>query len=100
MRLWVELPTVVSHGLMWATGAGAVAVGPWLPAEAATNTPAAAAPKKACSVASLKVPPPVLGPIEKLMTLTPSLTAWLMAATLLAVAQPFLPVTASVQHTL
>ena len=35
---------VDSHGLMWLAGAGAVAVGPELPAEAATNTPAAAAP--------------------------------------------------------
>jgi hypothetical protein len=97
MRLCVELPTVVSHGLMWATGAVA---GPELPADAATNTPAAAAPRKATSVGSLNAPPPAFGPIEKLMTFTPSFTACSIAATLFDVAQPFLPVTPSVQQTL
>src|SRR6476469_3214008 len=99
-RLWVELPTEVSHGLMWAVGAGAAEVGPELPADVATNTPALAAPRNATSVASLKEPPPAVGPIEKLITFTPSLTACSIAATLLAVAQPFLPVTPSVQLTL
>ena len=51
--------------------------GPLLPAEAATNTPASAANKKAISVGSAKL---VCVPlIEKLMTSTPSATAWSMA---------------------
>jgi len=102
-RLWVELATVASHGLMCDTGAGtsgAGVEGPELPPEVATNTPAAAAPRKATSVGSSKAPPPAFGPMEKLMTLTPSFTAWSMAATLSAVAQPLRPVEAAVQQTL
>src|SRR5476649_2262668 len=100
MRLWVELPTVVTHGLMCDTGATGLLVGPELPAAADTNTPAEAAPRKATSPSSLKWPPPVLGPIEKLITLAPSLTACSTAATVSDVAQPFRPDTPSVQHTL
>ena len=48
----VEAATVVSHGLLWAT---VDAVGPLLPAEVATKTPAAAAPRKAYSTASTTV---------------------------------------------
>ena len=102
-RLWVELATVASQGLMCDTGAGtsgAGVAGPELPPDVATKTPAAAAPRKATSVGSSKAPPPAFGPMEKLMTLTPSLTAWSMAATLSAVAQPLRPVEAAVQHTL
>ena len=44
--------TVVNQGLLCAT---VEAAGPELPAEAATNTPAAAAPKKAYSTASTTV---------------------------------------------
>ena len=48
----VDAATVVTHGLLWAT---VEAVGPLLPAEAATKTPAAAAPRKAYSTASTTV---------------------------------------------
>ena len=41
-RLWVPAATVVIHGLGWATVPD---VGPLLPAEAATKTPASAAPR-------------------------------------------------------
>ena len=55
-------------------------VGPLLPAEAATNTPASAANRNATSTGSRKF---VCDPlIEKFMTSTPSATAWSMAATL------------------
>ena len=45
----VDAATVVTHGLLCAT---VEAVGPLLPAEVATKTPAAAAPRKAYSTAS------------------------------------------------
>jgi hypothetical protein len=45
----LEAATVVSHGLTWATATP----GPLLPADAATNTPAVAARRKACSTGSL-----------------------------------------------
>src|SRR4051812_13635953 len=82
-RLCVPAATVVSHG----PGCSTVLVaGPSLPAEAATNTPASAAYMKAISTASRKL---VLEPpIEKLMTSTPSATAWSMAATLSELKQP------------
>src|SRR5471032_2499090 len=102
-RLWLELAIVASQGLICDTGAcvsGGSVEGPELPPEVATNTPALATPRKACSVGSSKAPPPAFGPIEKLMTLTPSFTAWSMAATLSAVAQPLRPVDAAVQQTL
>ena len=76
-RLWVPAATVVSHGPGWAT---VLVVGPLLPAEAATNMPASAAYMNAISTASRKFV--VLPLIEKLMTSTPSATAWSMAATL------------------
>ena len=49
----VEAATVVSHGLLCAT---VEAVGPLLPAEVATKTFAAAAPRNANSTASTTVP--------------------------------------------
>ena len=68
---WVLAATVMSQGLGCAT---VLASGPELPAEAATNTPAAAAPKNAYSTASTVV---VVEPeIEKLMTLTPSMVRY------------------------
>ena len=77
LRLCVPAATVVSHGPGCAT---VLVVGPLLPAEAATNTPASAAYMNAISTASRKL---VVDPlIEKLMTSTPSATAWSMAATL------------------
>src|SRR5436305_2826868 len=72
----VPAATVVSHGIALSTVDGA---GPELPAAAETNTPAAAA----CMKASSSGPNPSrLSPIEKLMTSTPSATAWSMAATM------------------
>src|SRR6478735_6021352 len=70
-RVWVEAATVVTHGERWFA---VEAPGPSLPAEAATNTPAAYASRNASSTGSVdgSVPPE----IEKLMTLTPSRTAW------------------------
>ncbi len=65
---------MVSQGLLWAT---VEAVGPLLPAEAATKTPASAAPAKAISTGSTTVS--VAPEIEKLMTSTPSRTASSMA---------------------
>jgi hypothetical protein len=59
--------------------------GPLLPAEAATNTPASAANRKAISTGSRKLVREPL--IEKLITSTPSATAWSMAATLSVVKQ-------------
>src|SRR6185295_12496460 len=51
-RLWVPAATVVIHG----DGCATVAVaGPLLPAEAATNTPASAANRKAISTGSAKL---------------------------------------------
>ena len=50
-RSCVDAATVVTHGLMCDT----VLPGPLLPAEAATNTPAAAALKKAISIGSTKL---------------------------------------------
>jgi hypothetical protein len=57
-----------------------LAVGPLLPAAAATNTPASAALKNATSTTFVKKV--LVPPIEKLMTSTPSITAWSIAATL------------------
>ena len=59
-----------------------------LPAEAATNTPASAARMNACSTGSRKLP--VVPLMEKLITSTPSSTAWSMAATLSDGKQPAL----------
>ena len=88
LRLWVPAATVVSQGPGWAT---VLVVGPLLPAEAATKTPASAAFRKAISTASRKL---VCEPlIEKLITSTPSATAWSMAATLSVLKQlPPVPV--------
>ena len=93
MRLCVPAATVVSHGLGWATVA---VVGPLLPADAATKTPASAALKNATSTGSRKLV--VLPLMEKLMTSTPSATAWSMAATLSVVAHE--PPAGVCQHTL
>jgi hypothetical protein len=57
-----------------------------LPADAATNTPAAAAFMNATST-GVKISV-VLPPIEKLITSTPSATAWSMAATESLLKQP------------
>ena len=77
-----------------ATGRGAPPcelVGPLLPAEAATNTPASAANRKAISTGSRKLVSEPL--IEKLITSTPSATAWSIAATLSVLKQrPPVPV--------
>ena len=85
--------TVVSQGLGWAT---VDAVGPLLPAEAATNTPASAANRNATSTGSRKFVDVPL--IEKLMTSTPSATAWSIAATESELKQP--PTPSGPQHTL
>ena len=83
LRLCVPAATVVSHGLGCAT---VLVVGPLLPAEAATKTPASAANRNAISTGSRKL---VCVPlIEKLMTSTPSATAWSIAATLSELKQP------------
>ena len=77
LRGCVVAATVVIHGDGCAT---VLAAGPLLPAAAATKTPASAALKKATSttlVKNVEVPP-----IEKLITSTPSMTAWSIAATL------------------
>ena len=94
LRLCVPAATVVSHGLGCAT---VLVVGPLLPAEAATNTPASAAYRNATSTGSRKLVAVPL--IEKLMTSTPSATAWSMAATLSDPKQPP-PVGWSAQQTL
>src|SRR5262249_45123375 len=74
-RRWVDAATVVTHGDRWLT---VEAVGPSLPAEVATKTPAAYASRKASSTGSVNgvVPPE----IEKLMTFTPSSIACWIAA--------------------
>jgi hypothetical protein len=73
----VPAATVVSQGPGCAT---VLVVGPELPADVATKMPASAANRKAISTASRKLlcEPPT----EKLMTSTPSATAWSIAATL------------------
>jgi hypothetical protein len=76
--------TVVIHGEALSS---VDAPGPELPAEAETKMPADAAPKKAASVGDTVVvaePPPM----EKLITSTPSATAWSIAATRSEFAQP------------
>jgi hypothetical protein len=94
-RSCVPAATVVIHGLGCAT---VLVVGPALPAEAATNTPASAAYSQAISTGSRKL---VCVPlIEKLMTSTPSATAWSIAATLSVVKQPALAVPPTPQQTL
>jgi len=82
-RLCVPAATVVTHGLGCAT---VLPPGPSLPAEVATKTPASAANRKATSTGSRKLVRVPL--IEKLMTSTPSATAWSMAATLSELKQP------------
>src|SRR3954471_20193070 len=74
-RLCVPAAVVVIHGLGCATVA---AVGPLLPAEALTHTPAAAAFRNASS--TLFVNAVVVPEIEELIASTPSSTAWLIAA--------------------
>src|SRR6185295_18896553 len=83
LRLCVPAATVVSHGPGCATVETA---GPLLPADAATNTPASAANRNATSTASRKLVRVPL--IEKLITSTPSATAWSIAATLSEPKQP------------
>jgi len=73
---WVPAATVVSHGIALSTVDG---FGPELPAAAETNTPAAAACRKASS-SGPKVS--TASPTEKLMTSAPSATAWSIAATM------------------
>src|SRR6266516_3061755 len=74
-RLCVPAAVVMIHGLACATVA---AVGPLLPADALTHTPAAAAFRNASS--TLFVNDVVEPEIEKLIASTPSVTAWLIAA--------------------
>ena len=93
LRLCVPAATVVSHG----PGCATLPTVPALPAEAATNTPASAANRKAISTASRKLLEVPL--IEKLITSTPSATAWSIAATLSEPKQPP-PVGVSAQQTL
>ena len=79
-RLCVPAAVVVIHGLGCAT---VDTVGPLLPAEALTYTPAAAANRNATSVEfvnAVDVPE-----IEKLIASTPSATAWSIAAVVSAV---------------
>ncbi len=95
----VVAATVVIHGEPWSR---VDAPGPALPAEADTKTPAAAAPRNAWSVSEtvLSAAPP---PMEKLITSTPSATAWSMPASRSEVAHPSSLVLAGfwpVQHTL
>ena len=86
-KLWcVEAATVVSHGLLCAT---VEASGPELPADAATKTPASAAPSKANSVSSMTVS--VSPEIEKLRTSAPSVTASSIAATMSLVTPDAVP---------
>src|SRR6186997_2975442 len=92
-RLCVPAATVVSHG----PGCATLPTVPALPAEAATNTPASAANRNAISTASRKLLEVPL--IEKLITSTPSATAWSIAATLSEPKQPP-PVGVSAQQTL
>ena len=73
----------VTHGLGCAT---VEAPGPSLPADVATKTPASAANRNATSTGSRKFVREPL--IEKLITSTPSSTAWSIAATLSELAQP------------
>src|SRR5829696_1586358 len=84
--------TVVIHGLGCATCEAPLV----LPAEAATYTPASAANRNATSTGSRKFVRVPL--IEKLITSTPSATAWSIAAMLSELAQP--PSPASSQQTL
>src|SRR5688572_13852155 len=82
LRLCVPAATVVTHG----PGCATAESNPALPADVATNTPASAANRKATSTGSRKL---VWDPLtEKLMTSTPSATAWSMAATLSELKQP------------
>ena len=80
---WVLAPTVVSHGLAWSR---VVAPGPELPADAATKIPAWVALRKASSSESSSGlgPPPML----KLITSTPSMTAWSMAESMSKLKHP------------
>src|SRR5690606_3652764 len=82
-RFCVEAATVVTHGETWLTVA---APGPSLPAEAATNTPAAYASRNASSTGSVNglLPPEM----EKWMTSTPSSTAWATACAMSEGKQP------------
>ena len=75
-----------------------LAPGPVLPADIATKTPAAAALNAATSTTLRKAV--VVPLIEKLITSTPSATAWSSAAALSAVKQPPVFGFPSSQHTL
>src|SRR3954447_16849522 len=72
-RCAVVAATVVSQGATWPTVLGP---GPSLPADAETKIPAAAACRNARSARPKASP---LAPTEKLMTSTPSATAWSIA---------------------
>jgi len=88
VRVCVDAATVVVHGETWLAVA---AVGPLLPADAATRTPAAYASRKASSTGSVAgfVPPEM----EKLITSTPSTMAWPTAAAESVEKQPWMPQT-------
>src|SRR5689334_8502549 len=73
----VEAATVVYQGAPWSA---VEAPAPLLPAETETKMPASAAPSMAWSTGEYTVVAPSAAPIEKLMTSTPSATAWSIAA--------------------
>ena len=85
-RLCVDAATAVTHGAF--AGEPIVrAAGPELPAATEANTPASRAPRKDWALASdhgSRDPPP----IEKLITSTPSATAWSIAAVVSADRHP------------
>src|SRR5919201_660632 len=86
LRVWVVAATAVTHGAF--AGEPIVrAAGPELPAATDAKTPASRAPRNDSAFASdhgSREPPP----IEKLITSTPSATAWSIAAVVSAVRQP------------
>ena len=76
LPLWVDAPTVMTHGSPAAVELGP---GPSFPDERATNTPLATAFRNAMSCGSLNA---AAVPTEKLSTSTPSMTAASVAAAL------------------
>src|SRR5262245_27323508 len=85
-RSWVDAAVLATHGERWLA---VPAPGPSLPADVATNTPAAYASRNASSTGSVNgCSPPE---IEKLMTSTPSRIASPTAAAESAAKQPWMP---------
>src|SRR5215210_2653392 len=85
-RLCVVAATAITHGAL--AGEPTVrAAGPELPAATEAKTPASRAPRNDWALASdhgSREPPP----IEKLITSTPSATAWSIAAVVAGLRQP------------